>query len=378
MNVIIHNNKKYLYESFWKKDDLIDSEGSQFKLPKENKLFWTDKQKFVDKLIQNQKYLESVGKYYAELNKYSDPNCLICGEHITRGFYILNNIVWTDGLLHYIQVHNIKPSNYFIDKIFGFNPILKQKPVKYKSNIYNINKLHYVKLERNQIMIMDAVMKHGGYSRKYIDTSANTVNNTVYKYSEHAGILDFNSLGLERIIISGKTNRLDIEDNDIFLPKNMHKAHDYEYLFHTHPPTPKPGGRVSQGILYEFPSINDIFHFIDHYNDGKTLGSIVITPEGLYLIKKYVYDMKKIKINEEKLYSKSQAVMRKAQYLAIEKYTTQFSTYDFYSKISQDRLYIDMINELLNKYDLHIDFYSRIKDSKSNWIIDTIYLPIYL
>ena len=40
----------------------------------------------------------------------------------------------------------------------------------------------------------------------------------------------------------------------------------YQYLFHTHPPTPKPGGRAGEGIVYEFPSIGDILHFIDHFN----------------------------------------------------------------------------------------------------------------
>ena len=29
----------------------------------------------------------------------------------------------------------------------------------------------------------------------------------------------------------------------------------------------------------------DIFHFIEHHNQGKTQGSIIIAPEGLYIIK---------------------------------------------------------------------------------------------
>ena len=99
-------------------------------------------------------------------------------------------------------------------------------------------------------------------------------------------LLDFNNSGLEKIIISGNTSRVDANDDVIFLPKNMIDAFDYEYIFHTHPPTPKQGARANVGILYEFPSISDLFHFMDHYNEGKTQGSIVIAPEGMYIIRK--------------------------------------------------------------------------------------------
>ena len=73
--------------------------------------------------------------------------------------------------------------------------------------------MKYLKLDRNQILIMDALMKHGGYTRKYIDKK----NRNIYRFSEHAGILDFNKLGLEKLIISGKTSRIDKGDEDIYL-----------------------------------------------------------------------------------------------------------------------------------------------------------------
>ena len=56
-------------------------------------------------------------------------------------------------------------------------------------------------------------------------------------------------------------------------------------MFHTHPPTPFPGSRVVDGILYEFPSISDIYHFADHFNAGETQGSLIIAPEGMYIIR---------------------------------------------------------------------------------------------
>jgi hypothetical protein len=157
----------------------------------------------------------------------------------------------------------------------------------------------------------------------------------------------------------------------------MKEAFDHEYLFHTHPPTPKPGGRVVEGIIYEFPSLGDILHFIDHYNDGKVNGSIVIAPEGLYNIRKMKMNGEQIKVNENQLFRDISKEYNTLQKKAIKKYGSKFTTYTFYSKISQDREYIDAMNNLLNRYDLHIDFYSRDKDNKGKWIINTLYLPIY-
>ena len=187
-------------------------------------------------------------------------------------------------------------------------------------------------------------MNHGGYIKRYSDDSKNKYR---YRFSEHAGILDFKGNFLEKIIVSGKTNRKEAGDDEIFLPQNLPENFEYEYLFHTHPPTPKPGGRVSDGILYEFPSIGDILHFIDHYNDGKTIGSIVITPEGLYNIRKLKLDKNKININENKLFKQYINLSDQVQNKAIKKYSEKFNTYTFYSKISQDKSYINIINNFL-------------------------------
>lgn len=374
MNAIFRNNTTYYYESLWRKskdDNTRDSNGDIFPWPIEGSKYWTDKEQFKNRLQNTETYLKNNNRFDISNNK----DCILCDKkNITTGTYNLNNIIWEDGLMHYIDIHNVKPSQKFIDTIYRFDPSPRSiERIKYGSNFYTIEDARYFKLDRNQIMILDALMEHGGHSRKYIDK-----NKKIYRYSEHAGLLDFNHFGLEKIIISGKTNRVDKGDEDIFLPKNMPDALDYEYLYHTHPPTPKPGGRVKMGILYEFPSINDIFHFIDHFNDGETQGSLVVTPEGMYNIRKYVFDREKIKLNEDDLYKNLRVVMSSAQDKAIKKYGTNFTDSSFYSKIAQDRKYINMINKELNKYHIHIDFFSRIKDDTGRWIIDTLYLPVYV
>lgn len=378
MNIIYKNNVTYRYESYWRKsknDDTRDSEGKRFPWPKEGSKYWTDKIQFVEKLIKTEDYL--LNKHKFKKGVYNNRDCLICGKkNITTGSFNLNNIIWEDGLNHYIEVHDVKPSPEFVEAIFKFNPDSKyfKRTIRYGSHLYTIENMQYLKLDRNQILILDALLEHGGYSRKYIDTK----RNNIYRYSEHSGLLDFNHFGLDRIIISGKTNRVDQGDEEIFLPKNMSDALDYEYLFHTHPPTPKPGGRANIGILYEFPSISDLFHFIDHFNDGQTQGSIVVASEGLYIIRKLIFDREKIKINEDHLYRDMMNAMRNAQQKAIKKYGTDFTTYEFYSKISQDRQYIDSLNDVLEKYELKIEYYPRERDESGKWFIDTIYLPVFV
>ena len=71
-------------------------------------------------------------------------------------------------------------------------------------------------------------------------------------------------------------------------------------------------------------------------------------------------------------------VLWDAQKIAIEKYGTEFATYKFYSLIAQDRTYINMINKVINQYQIHIDYYPRVKDKKGRWYINTIYLSVYV
>ena len=46
--------------------------------------------------------------------------------------------------------------------------------------------------------------------------------------------------------------------------------------------------------------------------------------------------------------------------------------------IDQNKTTINKLNSILTKYQMYIDYYPRIKDKKNKWVIDTIYLPIYV
>jgi len=373
MNIIKDDNKFYKYESYWrsKKDKKVnDHNGKLLPYPIKKKHLY-NKEIILCKLKEVEMFLRRINRYK---NYKNNKDCLICGQkNITSGIFTLNNIRWEDGLQHYIDAHNTKSSDEFISKIIQFKQRYRkdnQILARVKGKIRKKNNSKYIKLDKNQILIMDALMIHGSYDKNYED-----IRKHLFRYSEHAGLLDFNNNGLDKIVVSAKTTRIDKNDDDIFLPNDIEEAYDYEYIFHTHPATPKLGGRVKNGLLYEFPSLSDIFHFIEHYNEGSTQGSIVITPEGLYNIR--AYDLsKKIRINENQFYRKMRDVFEDTQQEAIDIYGIKFSDKIFYTKIAQDIQYIKLINKELQKYNIYIDYYPRIKNKKGNWIIDTIYLPI--
>ena len=372
MNEININNKIFKLESIWRKSKDIkikDIKDIYFPYPIEGHK-WNSQQNFLLKINFIEEYLDSKNEKVDKISNHID--CILCTEkNISNKTYQLGNILWDSGLKHYIKIHNIKPSEEFIDRIFKFEPD-SNYIVKVLGRIKNKNDMKYVKIDKNQLMILDALMRHGGYNKKYHDAN----NKQITRYSEHAGLLDIKGKYVKNIIVSGNTLRVDRGDEEIFLPGDLPEALEFKYIFHTHPPTPKPGGRASEGILYEFPSTGDLLHFLDHYNEGKTVGSLVMTSEGLYNIRKIINDKKKIIIDEDMFYQEITKVFRDAQHKSLEKYGTKFNTYKFYSVISQDDSYINLVNNVLKKYFITIDFYPRTKDFKGQWIIDTIYINL--
>ncbi len=387
-NIIIINKKEYKLEKVFRQninDKTKDSKGIIYPYPKEGHK-WIDQDRFLKRLSLIEEILDVSNKY----KKYKKSfDCLLCDKkNIATKRYIYDKVIWEDSLNHYIEVHNVEPHLAFKEFIYKtdlfdkFHSMNRNADIDLQTNIVKDDKIRligeeikkrgekYMKLDKNQIMILDALMIHGGYAKKYFDPA----NESLYRYSEHSGFLDFDHNALNKIVVSGKTNRVDAGDDEIYLPKNLDDMKDYEYIFHTHPPTPKPGGRAEIGILYEFPSIGDIFHFIDNHNDGNVIGSLVITPEGLYNIRKLMNDGKNIDINEDKMYKKYQRSFRSIQKHAIDKYGHNFTENKFYSIIAQDQDYINELSRALNEFDINIDFYPRKKDSADRWIIDTLFL----
>lgn len=383
-NTLIEASNEYKLEKVWrskKSDKSRDSNGELYPYPKEGSK-WPDKSVIIDRIVDICHMLDEK-KRYAEYDKPKD--CLLCDvRNVTTKKYRYSNFMWEDGLAHYVERHNIEPSIQFKEFLLSktLTKLLNRNLTKYeykpkkdgkkgKMILARVitNEHEYVMINRNQILILDALMIHGGYGKKYIDAQ-----NDFSRYSEHAGFLDFENDSLSKIVVSGKTSRVDEGDEDIYLPMDMDDMFEYEYIFHTHPPTPKPGGRAKEGILYEFPSTGDLYHFIDHHNGGNVIGSLIVTAEGLYNVHKYSTSATNINIDDDDLFKKYDRVFNKVQEGSIRKYGTKFDTNKFYSVIAQDLEYITQINLVLNKFDIQVDFYPRKRDKNGNWIIDTVFL----
>jgi hypothetical protein len=359
----------------------IDYANNPFPYPKENKKYNTAD--ILNKLINIELVLSKQNKFKTyKKNKH----CPLCNQkNISTIIYQLANIHWDDGLKHFIAQHYYKPSNNFEQFIDGLE--IKNNEIHHIDDHKHSNqekvllrmpgivikreKKSYINISRNQMLILDALMNDGGYTKKYIDTKKNL------RWSEHAGLLDFSSNKLDKIIVSGKTQRTDKDDHEIFLPLNMVEAYDYEYIFHTHPPTPRPGGRIKEGIVYEFPSISDIFHFIEHYNNGNVQGSMVIAPEGVYIIKSMLGVDDKIIINDEdKVFEELTLEMMRIQDEALKKYGTNVSETIFFEKIAQNRKYIKKFNDKLREYNLKIVYKPRNKDNSGKWVINGLSVAV--
>lgn len=363
MNYLKKNDREYILIGIWDNTG-FDSKGNKFQKPK-NFSKWNGQHYFQPKLSMLNLLLKET-KNFTLNDKTSD--CLLCDKkNITTGRYVYKNFIWEDGLEHYVSIHNFNPHEIFMDMVFFYKP---EKKIKIKAKLLSDH--NYIKINQNQMLIFDALLKHGGYAKKYIDIN----NSDILRYSEHTGLLDFKMNLLERVVVAGNTTRVDKDDTEIFLPRDLSDLREYEYIFHTHPPTPKPGGRAKQGILYEVPSIGDILHFIDTFNGGKICGSLVVTAEGLYNVRKKELNHDKIFINEDKLFRDYNYIFELIQEGIINKYGTDFTTEKFHKKIAHEQLYFIKFNEILNKYQIQIDFYPRIKH-KSQWNLDKVYLPIY-
>lgn len=294
-------------------------------------------------------------------------NCHSCNYKNKLAIYKKDDILFDNSLLHHVVHHNYKPHREILQKI------KKTNKIKIKAKFEKDKHLHRFVLDHNQILILDSLLNFGN-SKLYKDKSKK------FRYSEHAGLLDFDNHGLEKILISAKTDRQDIDDPEILLPQNMPDALEYEFMFHTHPPTPFAGARAKGGVLYEFPSISDIFHFMEHYNIGETQGSMIIAPEGIYIIHSSTGD-DKINIKDmNKIYKKMIEESFEIQHEAISKYGIDFeNNKKFYTDVINDFKYINDFNKLLKKYlddQVYVEYIPRKKDESNNYTIDKLIIEL--
>lgn len=304
--------------------------------------------------------------------------CTHCKKNFDHVYIYKNKnltIKITELDIHILELHNQINSNLY-----------KQISTAKLENF----ELEWCLITTNQLNILDGLYEVGS-NQIYIEKNKNISQSKISRFSEHSGFIYMEKNKVSNInIITG--TRVEQSDPTIYMPKNSLEALEVNYIFHTHPKTPYIGSRVKMGIIYEFPSISDIIHFIDHHNNGKLLGSIVIAPEGLYVIRKNNFNRKNISVDYDIMITELEEIFLSCYNDSYLEYSTiNYSKYKqnneiklpetfFYNQVSTNYNYIEKINKVLIKYDIFIDYYARTHFDKTNftlnnWIFDDIYLP---
>lgn len=305
----------------------------------------------------------------------SRNKCHICGKKFEHIFFDKSNKITIEKS----QIHILKNHNMINSKLY--NQIIKN----------NFLGIDWYLMSTNQLNMLDGLFEIGS-NKIYAQKNKTILESKITRFSEHSGLIYFDSSNKISNINITTAYRVDQTDPMIYMPKNCPESLKVNYIFHTHPKTPYIGSRIKNGIIYEFPSISDIIHFIEHHNNGKLLGSIIIAPEGLYIIRKNNFDRKNIFVDYDNLVDDLEKIFLECYNDSLLKYSSinnekykikkEIKLPDdfFYKKISRDYTYINKINKVLIKYDIFIDYYSRIYFDKSpfvtnRWIFDNIYLP---
>src|SRR5579863_482492 len=143
MNVIKMNGTLYKYEFYWRdsKNEIIyDSKDNEIPFPVHSDVSnWTDKLAFIQNLKESQRRFISLGKFkLLDVHDYKD--CLLCGKkNVVTGMFSVNGLRWMTGVAHYINKHNIKPSDEFIDFIYrSVNSLHKKSYVVGRLKGFNV------------------------------------------------------------------------------------------------------------------------------------------------------------------------------------------------------------------------------------------------
>lgn len=288
-------------------------------------------------------------------------NILDKNKKIESTVYIISNISWES--VH--QSNKKYPSELFSKVLMNLeivgNDLVNIPPFL---DLDSLRRICYVHLNRNNLNIIDALMEHGS-KRKYV-----SIHSKEKIYSEHSGCIEVINNAVSKLILNPESDRIDIHDKSILMPRNNDIFAKYEFIFHTHPNASRNGGRINEGILYEFPSASDIFNFIKYHKDGILQGSLIVSPEGVYLIrrKNYLIDLPDGNINSHKMISDFILSLERESIQSIKTNLSNISELSnsdiFYQNVSSNTKYINSYNKFLDEkmFNLFIDYYPRERD----------------
>lgn len=215
----------------------------------------------------------------------------------------------------------------------------------------NQDKYKIIKFNQNNLNILDALCYHGGLKTNY--------RNKIPLYSEHFGSINTKQNYITNIKIFTNIKFFNEDDPVILLPNTDNKMNSIKTIFHTHPVVDNMFGRIKEGIILDYPSANDIHHFSVHNLNGLD-NSIIVSQEGLYCIRSIDKNIKrKLDFYETEELARLISINMKEY---VNKYNIKEITFNkYYNKIINDMSMNKNINNYLNKKNIHIEYYPRVK-----------------
>lgn len=208
-------------------------------------------------------------------------------------------------------------------------------------------------LDHNSLQILEALYRQGSYP-VYAKP-----NGDLAMYSEHAGVLTVRDGTIDQVITSTHSYRIDTTDDSIYLPCNTDVMYQHPYLFHTHPMQSVVGGRAEAGIIYELPSPGDIFNFVHMAEKGKAQASIIVSPEGLYVIRK-IFPDQSLTVQPDD-YLRIQRIIGRVEDFTLSRIQGQDLTdpETFQSQVCQHTDAIRRYNRIVRKMGIWTEYYPR-------------------
>lgn len=328
------------------------------------------KRRIVEQLVALQDFMRA-NKLIRKGKKPTLP-CHYNRAHAVQdsSVYMLDDIVWTGQLLHYIEFHNYVPAPPFEKMLASirynelgmltFHVPMEDILDLYRKQRADLDGVVIVQGKREKILITQDQLRL--LDSLFIHSSEKMLNNK--DYEETMAYMDFQHKSLEHIKV--KVNRKYMfkgEDQQLFFHNiNEVDAIDYEFMVHTHPLTPDLETRIEQdNIMFDFPSATDIISFIGMSSKHQAQGSIVIAIEGLYVIRA-LRDLSVVLLDKNEFQWEYNMRVYYLNERAIDThYDEKFSIERFLQKIVHSRQYVDELNTFLRDYNVVIDYHPRVR-----------------
>lgn len=300
------------------------------------------------------------------------------------GDYQLDHVSWPKDLTD----REGYPSEFFYRMVMSLvaRPLCSVKQALYLINPPPmidqdaLSSITYLPIHRNVLMTLDGLYRQGG--RREYTSEADGVDGL---YSEHYGGIAVNDCHIEDIVVSALEGKRYPDDPMIIMPTQAQRYAKYPIIFHTHPDTDGPFGRMKEGIVYECPSGQDYYCFSRCRENGHTQIMIIIAAEGVYVMRPIDY-RKPCGIIDDTvepsiILGEYLGWIQDIQSAAMRHFQHRIEKRDvdtFHRQVGEDYRAVQALNAKSAPYNIWLEYYPRTrKKSHDEWGLSTIVVPYW-